>query len=76
MTTVVTNLSSDMHTAAFLTQGALLLSRQLGARWRPVHLLPGLGTIVLSTVKIKYFLPYTFLPTYNLSLWIYSKLII
>ena len=32
-TTVVANLSSDMHTAAPLTQGGLLLSRQLGARW-------------------------------------------
>ena len=34
-TTVVANLSSDMlpHTAASLTQGGLLLSRQLGARW-------------------------------------------
>ena len=31
--TVVVNISSDMSTAAPLTQGGLLLSRQLGARW-------------------------------------------
>ena len=36
MTTVVVNLSSDMRTAAPLTQGGLLLSRQLGARWGSV----------------------------------------
>ena len=36
MTTVVANLSSDMRTAAPLTQGGLLLSRQLGARWSSV----------------------------------------
>ena len=35
-TTVVANLSSDMRTAAPLTQGGLLLSRQLGARWSSV----------------------------------------
>ena len=37
-TTVVANLSSDMlpHTVALLTQGGLLLSRQLGARWSNV----------------------------------------
>ena len=36
--TVVANLSSDMlpHTVALLTQGGLLLSRQLGARWSNV----------------------------------------
>ena len=34
--TVVANLSSDMRTAAPLTQGGLLLSRQLGARWSNV----------------------------------------
>ena len=34
--TVVMNLSSDMRTAAPLTQGGLLLSRQLGARWSSV----------------------------------------